>query len=157
MVDISHPLNLSKLKSTAFPLPTSPYLPSLPERPEAGHRRDGAAKHNTWLWVWGQQKSRSLQGPSVLTRLYPPPYALSPLNTHLRRMGKAHSHPPPGEVRRQGLWFLRATLPFFSTSSPSPPSCRLRPAHVIRQTVSCCITHTPLCPCLCCLKPCSLM
>lgn len=57
-------------------LPTSPRLPSLPERPEAGHRREGAAKHSTWLWVWGQQKSRSLQGPSAFTRLYPP------LHTH---------------------------------------------------------------------------
>lgn len=142
-------------------LPTSPRLPSLPERPEAGHRREGAAKHSTWLWVWGQQKSRSLQGPSAFTRLYPPlhTHTLSPLNTHLRRMGKAHSR-PSGRSEATGTVIPQSYTPLsslFSTSSPSPLSCRLRPPHVIRQTVSCCITHTPLCPCLRRFQPCSLM
>ncbi len=104
-------------------LPTSPHLPSLSERPEAGHRRDGAAKHSTWLWVWGQQKLRSLQGPSAFTRLYPPhTHTHTPHSTHTSGGWGKHTVVPPGEVRRQGLWFLRATLPF---PLSSPPLLRL--------------------------------
>lgn len=107
------------------PLPTSPHLPALPERPEARHRRDGTAKHSTWLRVWGQQKSRSLQGPSAFTRLYSPPlppqHTHTPHSTHTSGGWGKHTVVPPGEVMRQGLWFLRATLPFPLSSPPLLP------------------------------------
>ncbi len=77
-------------KTHRVPLPTSPISPSLPERPEARHRRDGAAKRSTWLWVWGQQKSRSLQGPSAFTRL-------CSLHTHTHTHTHRIQHTPQAE------------------------------------------------------------
>lgn len=77
-----------------------------------------------------------------------PTHTHTALNTHLRRMGKAHSR-PSGRSDATGTLIPQSYTPLsslVSTSSPSPLSCGLRPAHVIGQTVSCCITHTPLCP-----------
>lgn len=80
------------------------------------HRRYGPAKASTWLWV--QQKSQTLQGPSALQGCR---------HTHTPWAdGGTHTVVPEGEVRRQGLFFLRATL-LFSTSSPlllaTPSTC----------------------------------
>lgn len=116
--------------------PRSLYLPSLPERPEAGHRRDGPAKHSTWLWVWGQQKSRSLQGPSASTHTH------TPHSTHTSGGRGKHTVVPAGEVRRQGLRFLRATLPFFpSLSSTSPPSPLLQATSCTCDTTDSLMLH----------------
>ena len=106
----------------------------LPERPEAGHRGDGPAKRGTWLGVWGQQKS--LQGPFRSYKpVLPHTHRFPHRSTHTSGRWGKHTVLPVGEEKRQRLWFLKATLPFFSTSSPSLFPCRLRPAHVIRHSL----------------------
>lgn len=81
-----------------------------------------------------------LQGCSPTRK--PPP---TPTHTHTYTHIHTHRTPqangesthscPPRKKRWQGLWFLRAALPFFSTSSPSPLSCGQRPAHVIQHSL----------------------
>lgn len=185
--NISHPLNLFLAKnhcvSPSPPLPPPlphphPTFPPLSERPEAEAQKGRGCQARHMALGLGTAEVEVPAGPfsSYKAVPTPPPF---PNNTHTHTLCPTHTSggrgkhtlAPLGEVRRRGLWFLRATLSFsislplfpsqFSTSSSSPssplPPRRLRPAHVIQQTVSCCITHTPLCPCVRRLKPCSLM
>lgn len=147
-------------KNHRVPSPPHPISPPSQSDPRPGTEGTGlpSTAHGSGS---GDNRSRgpcrALQLLQGCTPLYT--HTLSPLNTHLRRMGKAHSR-PSGRSEATGTVIPQSYTPLsslFSTSSPSPLSCRLRPPHVIRQTVSCCITHTPLCPCLRRFKPCSLM
>lgn len=157
---ISHPRNLSKPKthrvaSSPSPSSSSLPLPPLPPRATRGRAQKGRACQAQHMALGlGTTEVEVPAGPfSFNTHTYPP------LDTHLRRTGKAHSR-PCGRSEATGTAIPQSHTPLFPLSSPPlllPLSCRLRPAHVIRQTVSCCITHTPLCPCLRRSEPCSLM
>lgn len=128
-------MNQHKSPSKSFPTMSSFTIsvllshltpPSLPHGATWGQaqREWGRQAHSTWLWVWGQQKSGSLQGPSALTRLYHHTHIhthiYTPHSAHTSGVWGKHTVSPLGELRRQGLRFLRAILPFFSTSSSSP-------------------------------------
>lgn len=151
-------MNQHKSPSKSFPtvssFPISPHLPSLTERPEAKHRGNGAAKHIAHGFGFGDNRSRD--PCRALQLLHTHTHIHSPLSTYLGRMGKAHSV-PPGRTEATGTAIPQSYTPLFLHLFFFSFPCRLRSAHVIRQTASCCITHTPLCPCLPCLKPCSLM
>lgn len=139
------------------PVPTSPHLPPPRETRGQAQKGRGCQARHMALGL-GTTEVEVPAGPFSFYKAVPP-RTTPPLDTHLRRMGKAHSR-PSGRSEAAGTAIPQSYTPLsspFSTSSPSPLSCRLRPAHVIRQTASCCITHTPLCPCLRRSQPCSLM
>lgn len=148
---ISHPVNLSYPKTAVPPSPSHPTSPPSRSNPRQGTEGTGLPSPAHGFGTGDNRSRGPCRALQLLQGCITNTHTLSPLSTHLGRTGKAHSG-PWGRNEATGT-----VIP--QSYTPSPPlllllCCRLCPPHVIRQTVSCCITHTPLCPYLRRFQPC---